>query len=231
MKRLIVFTGAGVSAESGLKTFRDEDGLWEGHKVEEVASPIGFKRHKEKVLRFYNQRHKQLAEVQPNEAHQLLKDLEEFFEVIVITQNVDDLHERAGSSHVLHLHGSLVSLKSIHHCCQRPWPLGAAELKMDDCCEHRHAMRPDVVWFGESVPNYPIALDWVKTADYFLLIGSSLQVYPAAGLVEELPAQIPGVCIDPQALVLPKNFTQICHGAVEGMKTFMQEVLPQWKNE
>ena len=195
MKRIIALTGAGVSAESGIRTFRDSNGLWEDHEVMDVASPEGWARDPELVLRFYNARRAQLKEVEPNAAHVALKELESKFEVHIITQNVDDLHERAGSTNVLHLHGQLTKSRStrddslIYDC--------TGDINLGDLCEDGHQLRPHIVWFGESVPALDRAAQITSTADIVLIIGTSLQVYPAAGLVGYAPSDADIYYIDP----------------------------------
>jgi len=195
MKKIVVLTGAGISAESGIQTFRDSNGLWHNHKVEDVASPEGWKKNPQLVLDFYNQRRKQLQEVVPNKAHYLLKDLEQFFEVEIITQNVDDLHERAGSTNILHIHGALKKMCSsidrnyIYDC--------EGDIKLGDLAEDGSQLRPDIVWFGEDVPLYPIAIEKVKKADIFIVIGTSLQVYPAANLLNFVKNDTQLIIINP----------------------------------
>lgn len=180
--KIAVLTGAGVSAESGIKTFRDSDGLWEGHDVMEVASPEGFERNPEVVLDFYNQRRRQLLTVQPNAAHRALAALEKMHEVTIITQNVDDLHERAGSTNVIHLHGELLKVRStFDKDLILDWK---EDLNLGDFCENNHQLRPHIVWFGEMVPMIEVAADVVARADAVIIVGTSMQVYPAAGLVQ-----------------------------------------------
>jgi len=201
MKKLVVLTGAGISAESGIKTFRDADGLWEGHDVMQVASPGGWARDQQLVLDFYNQRRKQAKEVHPNLGHKTLAELENHFEVQIITQNVDNLHERAGSSHVMHLHGELFLVRStknprlIYHIDEidsKGW-----ELRSGDLCKEGSQLRPHIVWFGEEVPMMEKAVDKVLKADILVVVGTSLQVYPAAGLIDYAPEQTPIYVIDP----------------------------------
>ncbi|MAP54117.1 NAD-dependent deacylase [Altibacter sp.] len=182
MLKIAVLTGAGVSAESGLKTFRDSNGLWEGHDVMEVASPQGFYNNPALVLDFYNQRRKQLLEVAPNPAHYALAELEKDHEVTIITQNVDDLHERAGSSNVIHLHGELLKARStFDDDLILDWQ---KDLNIGDFCEHNHQLRPHIVWFGEEVPLMDVAMEVVASAEVLIIVGTSMQVYPAAGLIE-----------------------------------------------
>ena len=195
-KRLVVLTGAGISAESGLRTFRDSDGLWEEHRIEDVATPEAWTRDPETVLRFYNLRRMQLAEVEPNEAHISLARLETDWDVHIVTQNVDDLHERAHSSKVLHLHGELTKVRStgnpldIHD-------IGCTELSLGDTCSSGFQLRPHIVWFGEAVPLIDVAQEVVSEADHLLIVGTSLNVYPAAGLMHAAPIDCPITLIDP----------------------------------
>lgn len=194
MKKLVVLTGAGISAESGIQTFRDADGLWEGHDIMEVATPEGFAKNPELVLDFYNQRRKQLHEVQPNAAHIALAELEKFYEVTIITQNVDDLHERAGSSKVIHLHGELFKVRSVDD--EQELLDWKTDLRPQDKSSSGAPLRPHIVWFGESVPMMETAIDATIQADYFMIIGTSMQVYPAAGLVDYTAPEIPIYYID-----------------------------------
>ena len=181
MKKIVVLTGAGISAESGIRTFRDANGLWEGHDVMEVASPEGWNNNKELVLDFYNQRRRQLFDVVPNEAHLALVELESSYQVSVITQNVDDLHERAGSGNIIHLHGELRKARSTRYPeLIYQWD---KDLNVGDNCEQGHQLRPHIVWFGEAVPMIEKAALEISTADLVMIIGTSMQVYPAAGLV------------------------------------------------
>ena len=194
-KKLVVLTGAGISAESGIKTFRDSDGLWEGHNVMDVATPEGWRKNQALVLDFYNQRRKQLHEVEPNLGHKILADLEKYFEVYIITQNVDNLHEKAGSTNVLHLHGELFKVRSVK---DKNYILDwKTDLNKTDVDENGFQLRPHIVWFGEDVPALEEALEITQNADFFAVIGTSLQVYPAAGLVEYTPPNIPIYYIDP----------------------------------
>jgi NAD-dependent deacetylase len=195
-KKLVVMTGAGISAESGIKTFRDADGLWEGHDIMEVASPVGWHKNRALVLDFYNKRRKQLLEVQPNSAHFTLAKLEEKFDVHIITQNVDDLHERAGSSKVLHLHGELLKARST---LDEEYIIDCKNDIMEgDCCPKNGQMRPHIVWFGEAVPAIEEAIEITESADLVAVIGTSLQVYPAAGLMSYAPSHSPVFYIDPK---------------------------------
>ena len=194
-KHIVILTGAGISAESGIKTFRDADGLWEGHDVMEVASPQGFFKNPELVLDFYNQRRQQLLDVFPNKAHIDLVSLEQNFDVTVITQNVDDLHERAGSSHVVHLHGELLKVRSIDGGNPMPW---SKDLIIGDFCENGHQLRPHIVWFGEDVPMMGNAMEITSMADVLMIVGTSMQVYPAASLISFVATGTPIYFIDPK---------------------------------
>ncbi len=195
-KKVVVLTGAGISAESGIKTFRDSGGLWEEYDIYEVASPSGWAKNMELVLEFYNKRRKQLKEVEPNFAHKALVKLEEKFDVQIITQNVDNLHERAGSKNILHLHGELTKARSTADP-NLVYEIGYEEIKKGDVCEKGSQLRPHIVWFGEPVPLITEAAEICATADIFIVIGSSLVVYPAAGLIEYVPEQSPKYIIDP----------------------------------
>lgn len=207
MKKVVVLTGAGISAESGINTFRDTNGLWEGHDVMEVASPIGWERDRELVLDFYNKRRRQLKEVQPNAAHKALKELEEKYRVDIVTQNVDDLHERAGSSNVIHLHGELRKARStFDENLVLDWE---DDINIGDFCEHNHQLRPHVVWFGEAVPMMELAMKITQEADILMIIGTSMQVYPAAGLLYYAPEDIPVYFIDPKPSVKETRHLEI----------------------
>jgi len=197
MKRLIALTGAGISAESGIATFRDAGGLWEGYRVEDVATPEAWRRNQELVLDFYNQRRKKALDVKPNRGHEILAELEKNFEVTIITQNVDNLHERAGSSHVLHLHGSLFESRSTKNPAL-VYPVKGSELNMGDVCELGSQLRPNIVWFGEAVPMMEVAADIASNADIFLVVGTSMVVYPAAGLIDYVPDRVKKYIIDPK---------------------------------
>lgn len=218
-KKLVVLTGAGISAESGIRTFRDSDGLWEGHNVMDVATPEGFSKNPELVLDFYNQRRRQLHEVKPNEGHLILAQLEKDFDVHVITQNVDNLHEAAGSSKVLHLHGELFKVRSTqnhHHILD--WQ---HDLLLGDTDANGHQLRPHIVWFGEEVPALEEAVLLTQQADYFAVVGTSLQVYPAAGLIDFIQPNVPLFYIDPKPARisnLRNPLTVIPEVASEGMK-------------
>lgn len=227
-KKLIVLTGAGVSAESGIRTFRDSNGLWENHDVMEVASPEGWRKNRHLVQEFYNQRRKQARECQPNAAHLALAELEHHFDVEIITQNVDDLHERAGSSKVLHLHGELNKAQSTLDP-KLIYTLDHWEIKEGDKCEKGSQLRPFIVWFGESVPMMIPAINLAKTADFFLVLGTSLQVYPAASLIDYVPSQAKKFLIDPvkPETYLGSNIHLIQEKATTGMEKFTELVLKQ----
>lgn len=196
MKKLVVLSGAGISADSGVSTFRDAGGLWEGHDIMEVASPEGFARNPELVLDFYNQRRRQLFEVSPNPGHRALADLEAYFEVHVVTQNVDDLHERAGSTRVLHLHGELLKARSTGPSqAVYPWE---DDIRPADRCGEGYALRPHIVWFGEAVPLLDTAAALAMDADLMIVVGTSLQVYPAAGLIHYTRPGVPLYYVDPR---------------------------------
>ena len=217
MKKIVVLTGAGMSAESGISTFRDNGGLWNKYKIEEVATPEAFEANPELVLDFYNFRRKQLAEVEPNLGHKILARLQNNFDVTIITQNVDNLHERAGSTKVLHLHGELTKVRSTKYP-ELIYDIGTKPLKLGDTCEKGAQLRPHIVWFGEAVPAIDEAVPIVNSADIFVVIGTSLNVYPAAGLIMYAKHEIPKYLIDPNNIDVPYNlnFTVIKKGASEG---------------
>ena len=223
MKKLVVLSGAGISQESGIKTFRDADGLWNNYRIEEVASPVAWKHDPQMVLDFYNMRRKQLYEVYPNAAHYALAKLEEKYEVQIITQNVDDLHERAGSTLVLHLHGELKKVRSTLDE-NLVYILNGWELKLGDLCEKGSQLRPHIVWFGEPVPNIDSAISMAQKADLFLVVGSSLKVYPAAGLLHYVPHDVPKYLVDPEAepQYYINNLTIIKDKAAKGVQKFAE---------
>lgn len=203
MQKIVVLTGAGISAESGISTFRDANGLWENHDIMEVASPQGWRKNPELVLNFYNQRRKQLKEVKPNSAHYFLKELEGKYEVVIITQNVDNLHEMAGSSNVLHLHGELLKARSTKdEELVIDW---TEDINLGDFAEDGAQLRPHIVWFGEMVPMLEKAIEEVENADIMLVIGTSLQVYPAASLIDFIKFGKPIYVIDPNSVTIPSN--------------------------
>ena len=223
MKKLVVLTGAGISAESGIKTFRDSGGLWEQHDVMDVASIDGWYRNPSLVLEFYNQRRKQLESAHPNRAHVLLAELEKDFDVQIITQNVDNLHERAGSRHVLHLHGELTKVRSSKSTAHVE-DIVYREIHPGDLCADGSQLRPHIVWFGEAVPLIEEAERLVSEADIFAVIGTSLNVYPAADLVTSLPQEARAFLIDPNAVArkLPEQFTVIKENATVGVERMIQ---------
>ncbi len=223
-KHLVVLTGAGISAESGLKTFRDSDGLWMGYDVYEVASPQGWKKNPKLVLGFYNQRRKEVAKALPNEAHKGIAALESNFNVTVITQNIDDLHERAGSKNVIHLHGEIFKMRS--ESDENTFYEITDDIGFGQKATDGSQLRPHVVWFGEPVPMIEEAAKVMASADIFILAGTSLQVYPAAGLIDLLPAGIPKYIIDNNPPYVPPhhNFTVIQKPATEGVEE-VKEIL------
>jgi NAD-dependent deacetylase len=197
MKKIVALSGAGISAESGIPTFRDANGLWEGHDVMEVASPEGWRRNPALVLDFYNKRRAAARAARPNRGHEILAELEQSYEVHIITQNVDDLHEKAGSTNVLHLHGKLNESRSTRNP-DLIYPVTGDVLNLGDCCELGSQLRPNIVWFGEMVPAMEEAIALSQQADYFIVVGTSLLVYPAAGLIEFAPLEIPKFIVDPK---------------------------------
>ncbi len=196
-QKLVALTGAGISAESGIATFRDAGGLWEGYPVEDVATPEGWRKNQALVLDFYNQRRKKALEVKPNRGHEILAELEKDFDVTIITQNVDNLHERAGSTNVIHLHGSLFESRSTLDEALI-YQIPGWELKIGDTCEKGSQLRPNIVWFGEMVPMIEVAAGIASEADIFLVVGTSMAVYPAAGLIDYVPAEVPKYIVDPK---------------------------------
>lgn len=233
MKKLVILTGAGMSAESGISTFRDAGGLWEQYPVEQVATPEGYAANPALVTRFYNDRRRQLLDVKPNRGHELVAEMEKCFQVTVVTQNVDNLHERAGSTHVIHLHGELTKVTS---SWQPNNPKYIKELKPEeyevhigDLASDGSQLRPFIVWFGESVPMMETAIDYAEQADVFLIIGTSLNVYPAAGLLNYVPNGVPVYLIDPNqvSIVSGRPVRVIRKGASEGM----EEVKKIWEKE
>lgn len=225
-KKLVVLTGAGISAESGLKTFRDSDGLWEGYNVMDVATPQAWQRNPTLVQAFYNERRKQVLAAVPNEAHFQLAKLEEFFDVYIITQNIDDLHERAGSTQITHLHGIITYSQSDKNA-SLTYPIDGDELKMGSLCELGSQLRPHVVWFGEAVPMIEQAAKVCEQADLFMLIGTSLAVYPAAGLIDFIPDTSPKYIIDKKipSVNQYKNLIKVEKVATEGVKEVVAQLL------
>lgn len=221
MKHIVVLTGAGMSVESGLKTFRGADGLWEGHNVMEVATPEGFNNNPELVLEFYNQRRRQLLEVIPNSGHFDLAQLQNDHKVSIITQNVDDLHERAGNRQVIHLHGELLKARNI---IDETLVIDCTtDIKLGDTCPKGYQLRPHIVWFGEAVPMIDKAIDICMTADILVIIGTSMQVYPAASLIHYKPESSPTYFIDPKpAMQSKQNLTVIPKTATVGIKQFIE---------
>lgn len=224
-KKIVVFSGAGMSAESGIKTFRDTGGLWEEYRIEDVATFDAWVKNQELVLDFYNQRRKQVMEAKPNHAHELVAELEKQFDVQIITQNIDDLHERAGSKNVLHLHGEIMKARSTAKQ-DLVYPLKSWEIKAGDVCEVGSQLRPHIVWFGEDVPEMDKATKLAEEADIFITIGTSLNVYPAANLIHVIQNQIPKYLVDPGDFNLDyiKNLTIIKATAVEGMKVLLKKL-------
>ncbi len=229
MKKLVVLTGAGISAESGLKTFRDMGGLWEEYDVTQVASPEGWAKDMDLVLRFYNERRRQLVSSKPNQGHLTLVELEKHFDVQIITQNVDDLHEKAGSKNVLHLHGELKKVQSTGNPAL-VYELNGTDLNKGDKCELGFQLRPYIVWFGEEVPAIPQAADICSTADLFLVVGTSLNVYPAAGLINATPPYTPTFLIDPNEVATSpqRNIKFIKESAGSGMQTLKKILLEEY---
>ena len=228
MNKIVVLTGAGVSAESGIRTFRDAGGLWEGHRVEDVATPEAWNRNPQLVLDFYNERRKQLLTVEPNAAHIALTQLEKAYEVVIITQNVDDLHERAGNKKVIHLHGELLKARSCdHEHLVYEWK---DDIRMGDLCTRGGQLRPHIVWFGEMVPMLEKAIEEIYTADIVLVIGSSMQVYPAASLVGYAPANASIYYIDPNPqinyeLARRQGLQVVARKATEGVREIVDKLL------
>lgn len=233
MKKLVILTGAGMSAESGISTFRDSGGLWEQYPVEQVATPEGYRANPKLVIDFYNARRKELQRVKPNHGHELIAALEKDFDVTVITQNVDNLHERAGSHHVIHLHGELTKVTSsrdpnnpayIKELKPEEW-----EVKMGDLAADGSQLRPFIVWFGEAVPMIETAIGYAEQADIFVIIGTSLNVYPAAGLLYYVPAGVPVYLIDPKevAIASGRKVHVIKKGASEGMEELKNMLLKE----
>jgi len=226
MKKVIVLTGAGISAESGLKTFRDSDGLWEGYNIEEVATPEAWRRNPALVQDFYNMRRKSVLEAKPNAAHYALAKLEDKFDVTVITQNIDDLHERGGSTKVVHLHGIITRSQSSKNP-NLTYPIDGWELKMDEVCEFGSPLRAHVVWFGEDVPMIETAARICHEAELFILVGSSLAVYPAAGLVNYVPRNVTKYIVDPKIPYISNNdnFIKIEEKATVGVPLLVNELV------
>ncbi|RYF74256.1 MAG: NAD-dependent deacylase [Cytophagaceae bacterium] len=229
-KKIVVLTGAGISAESGIATFRDSNGLWENHRIEDVATPEGWRKDRQLVLDFYNQRRKQAQSVEPNAGHYALARLEDYYEVTIVTQNVDGLHEKAGSTQVLHLHGELSkSRSSIDESLV--YEIDGWEIKLGDTCAKGSQLRPHIVWFGESVPMMEEAVDIALMADIFIVVGTSLVVYPAAGLVDFIPKTVPIYVVDPNLPdIRPRpNLTLIGEPASVGMTHLADKLIEEAK--
>lgn len=233
MKKLVVLTGAGMSAESGISTFRDSGGLWDRYPVEQVATPEGYAANPELVLNFYNERRRELLHVEPNEGHKLLAELERYFDVTIITQNVDNLHERAGSHHVIHLHGELTKVTSSRNpndvACIRELNPEEYDVKIGDKAADGSQLRPFIVWFGEAVPMIETAVDYAEKADVFVIIGTSLNVYPAAGLLNYVPYDVPVYLIDPKEVNITsgRKVHVIRKGASAGMEELKEILLKE----
>jgi NAD-dependent deacetylase len=229
MKKLVVLSGSGISAESGLKTFREQGGLWENYDVMQVASYDGWLANRELVLRFYNERRKQLKDAKPNKGHIGLVELEEFFQVSIITQNVDNLHEKAGSNNILHLHGELTKARSTGDEADVT-DIGYKEINKGDTCKKGYQLRPHIVWFGEPVPAIEEAAQIAGTADIFVVIGTSMVVYPAAGLIEYISRNTPLYIIDPNELSTPvsRKFEFIKENASTGVEILKKELLKKF---
>ncbi|WP_299228949.1 NAD-dependent deacylase [uncultured Bacteroides sp.] len=231
MKKIVVLTGAGMSAESGISTFRDSGGLWEKYPVEQVATPEGYAANPKLVIDFYNERRKQLLNVEPNMGHRILAELEKYFDVTVVTQNVDNLHERAGSKNVIHLHGELTKVTSSREPNNPEYIKELSsecyDVKIGDLADDGSQLRPFIVWFGEAVPMIETAIDYVEKADIFVIIGTSMNVYPAAGLLNYVGGNVPVYLIDPNPVNISSNrkIHVISKGASEGMENLRKILL------
>ena len=224
MKKIVVLTGAGISAESGISTFRDSDGLWEHYRVEDVATHEAYVRNPELVLNFYNERRRQLFKAQPNEAHRQLVRLEENYDVQIVTQNIDDLHERAGSSHVLHLHGELTKGRSDRNP-DLIVEVGDKDIKLGDLAPDGTQLRPHIVWFGEAVPNIEPAAAFCEKADIFIVVGTSMAVYPAAGLIHYVQRGVPCYVVDPKEVPVSRPVTFIKEVATKGVSQLVEQLM------
>jgi NAD-dependent deacetylase len=224
-KKLVVLSGSGISAESGIPTFRDSGGLWEGYDISEVATPEAWTRNSELVLNFYNERRKAALAAQPNQGHKVLADLEKYFDVTVITQNVDDLHEKAGSSNIIHLHGELFKSRSTLDE-KLIYDIEGWELKLGDKCERGSQLRPNIVWFGEMVPMMEVAAQEAEKADIFIVVGTSLLVYPAAGLIHNVGSNVPIYIVDPNVpeTGLGARVKKIAESASTGLVKVQEEL-------
>lgn len=223
-KKVVILTGAGISAESGISTFRDSDGLWEQYRVEDVATHDAYLRNPELVLNFYNERRRQLFAVKPNEGHRQLVRLEEKYDVHIITQNIDNLHEQAGSTQVLHLHGELTKARSDKDD-NLIVEIGDRDIRLGDKAPDGAQLRPHIVWFGEAVPNIEPAAKLCEEADYFLVIGTSMNVYPAAGLIHYVPKGVPCYLVDPKAVAISRPITIVQEKAGTGVKKVVDELM------
>ena len=223
-KKVVVLTGAGISAESGISTFRDSDGLWEQYRVEDVATHEAYLRNPELVLNFYNERRRQLFQVKPNEGHRQLVRLEEKYDVQIITQNIDNLHEQAGSTHVLHLHGELTKARSDRND-NLIIDIGDRDIHLGDKAPDGAQLRPHIVWFGEAVPNIEPASEMCEQADYFIVVGTSMNVYPAAGLIHYVPRSAPCFLVDPKAIPISRPITIVQEKAGTGVKKVVDQLL------
>lgn len=230
MHKLYVLTGAGMSAESGIKTFRDSGGLWEEYDVMTVASIDGWYQNPQLVLRFYNDRRRQLEHAQPNAGHLGLAELQKYFDVYIITQNVDNLHERAGSKHVLHLHGELTKARGVDHPSEI-YDIGYKDIHWGDTCKHGSQLRPHIVWFGEAVPAFEEAVEMVRNADAFAVVGTSLNVYPAAGLMDYVPSHVPIYLIDPNDVPYSRKVEFIKAKAGVGVQILTDKLLTKFNNK
>lgn len=224
MKKVVILTGAGISAESGISTFRDSDGLWENYNVEDVATHDAYLRNPELVLDFYNERRRQLFTVQPNEGHRQLVRLEEKYDVRIITQNIDNLHEQAGSTNVLHLHGELTKARSDRDP-NLIVEIGSRDINLGDKAPDGAQLRPHIVWFGEAVPNIEPAAELCEQADYFIVVGTSMNVYPAAGLIHYVPKSSPCFLVDPKAVPISRPITIVQEKAGTGVKKVVDQLL------
>lgn len=224
MKKVVILTGAGISAESGIKTFRDSDGLWEEYRVEDVATYDAYVRDPKLVLDFYNARRREVFKAKPNEGHRQLVRLEEKYDVQIITQNIDNLHEQAGSSHVLHLHGELTKARSDRDD-NLIIDIGDREIHLGDKAPDGAQLRPHIVWFGEAVPNIEPAAEMCEKADYFVVIGTSMNVYPAAGLIHYVPRTSPCWLVDPKAVAISRPINIVQEKAGTGVKKVVEELL------
>ncbi len=223
-EKIVVLTGAGISAESGISTFRDSDGLWEHYRVEDVATHEAYERNPELVLDFYNQRRRQLFDAQPNEAHRQLVRLEQRYDVQIVTQNIDDLHERAGSKHVLHLHGELTKGRSDVHP-DMIVDIGRRDIKLGDLAPDGTQLRPHIVWFGEAVPNIEPAAELCEQADIFIVVGTSMAVYPAAGLIHYVPRSARCYVVDPKEVPVSRQVTFIKDVATRGVTQLVNNLM------